>query len=76
MVAVHELREALWVDTPKGEALVKFLVDRGIDSDNEWICVVNDTGEIWSFNNRDIRAVKNYTVGRLCDWSSRPKEEK
>jgi len=61
---IHELREMLWLDTPKGLALAKFLIDRGIDSDNEWVCVLNDSGEIWSFDNSDVRAAKNVTIGR------------
>lgn len=64
---IHELREMLWLDTPKGQALAKFLIDRGVDSDNEWICIVNDTGEIWSFDNSDVRACKNITIGRRSD---------
>lgn len=63
---IHELEQMLWLDTSKGLALAKFLVDRGIDSDNEWVCVVNETGEIWSFDNSEVRAVKNITIGRLA----------
>ena len=48
---IHELRQVIWLETPKGLALAKFLVDRGVDADNEWICIVNETGEIWSFDN-------------------------
>lgn len=57
----------LWLDTPKGQALAKFLIDRGIDSDNEWICIINSTGEIWSFDNSDVRACKNITIGRRTE---------
>lgn len=61
---IHELSQMLWLDTPKGLGLAKFLIDRGIDSDNEWVCVMNETGEIWSFDNSDVRAAKNITIGR------------
>ena len=71
---VHELREMLWLDMPKELALAKFLIDRGIDSDNEWVCVVNDTGEIWSFDNSDVRAAKNITIGRRVDKPAGSKE--
>lgn len=65
---IHELRGVLWMDTPKGLALAKFLVDRGIDSDNEWICIINKTGEIWSFDNSDLLVCKSYTLGRRANW--------
>jgi hypothetical protein len=32
-MAIHELKQVLWLDTPKGVALAKFMIDRGIDSD-------------------------------------------
>jgi len=66
---IHEIAQAIWLDTPKGLALAKFLVDRGIDSDNEWICIINETGEIWSFDNSDVRVTKSLTLGRRCEWN-------
>jgi len=70
---IHELQQHLWLDTPRGMALAKFLVDHGIDGDNEWICIVNETGEIWSFDNSDVRAAKNITIGRRVDEKPLPK---
>lgn len=67
-MAIHEIQQVMWLDTPNGEVLAKFLVDRGVDADNEWICVVNETGEIWSFLNADVRVSKKYTLGRRADW--------
>jgi hypothetical protein len=69
---IHELRAVLWLDTPKGLALAKFLVDRGIDSDNEWVCIINETGEIWSFDNSDVLVTKSYTLGRRAKWDAKP----
>jgi hypothetical protein len=65
---IHEIQQAIWLETPKGLALAKFLVDRGIDSDNEWVCIVNDTGEIWSFDNSGVLVCKSLTLGRRCEW--------
>ena len=67
---IHELKQVLWLDTPKGQALAKFLVDRGIDSDLEWITVINETGEIWSFDNSDVLVSKNLTLNRRCEWQN------
>lgn len=49
--------------TPKGNGYANFLVDRGMEFDNEWI-VFLDNQEIWSFLNREVRLEKNYTYNR------------
>ena len=51
--------------TPKGKALAHFLIDYGIEHDLFWVCFQNETGECWTWNNKDIRADKNITVGRI-----------
>ena len=50
--------------TPEGPALAHFLLDYGPESDLFWTVFVDGTGECWTFNNRDIRACKNVTLGR------------
>ncbi|HJT86085.1 MAG TPA: hypothetical protein VJ697_16520 [Nitrososphaeraceae archaeon] len=52
------------VHTPKGKGYANFLIDRGIEMDNEWI-VFMQTGEIWSFLNKDIRLDNNITYNRI-----------
>ena len=49
--------------TPKGNGYAHFLIDRGIEFNNEWI-VFLDNGEIWSFLNDKVRLHSNYTYGR------------
>ena len=74
---IHEIQQVIWLDTPKGLALAKFLVDRGVDADIEWVTVLNDTGEILSFDNSEVLVCKSYTLGRRTDWSkfeSNPKK--
>ena len=70
---IHELQQVLWADSPKGLALVKFLVCEGIDSDLLWITIINETGECWTFSNEDIRFCKNLTIGRRQDWQEADK---
>lgn len=53
--------------TPKGKGYANFLVDRGMEFDNEWI-VFLENGEIWSFLNNEVRLEKNYTYGRKA-WA-------
>lgn len=58
-----QLSPPIPMNTPKGHGYANFLVDRGMEFDNEWI-VFLDNGEIWSFLNRDVRLDNNITYGR------------
>ena len=51
--------------TPKGKALAHFLIDYGFEHDLYWICFQDETGECWTWNNKDIRAQNNITAGRI-----------
>lgn len=50
--------------TPKGKALAHFLIDYGFEHDLHWVCFQTDTGECWTWNNKDVRAEKNITADR------------
>lgn len=65
---IHEIRQVIWLDTPKGLALAKFMIDRGVDSDLEWVTVLNDTGQILSFDNSEVQVTKSFTLGRRVGW--------
>ncbi|MCX7319241.1 MAG: hypothetical protein NT113_07010 [Hyphomicrobiales bacterium] len=67
MSTIHELSQVLWVDSPKGLGLVKFMICDGVDSDILWVTAIQDTGECWTFSNEDIRFAKNITIGRRVD---------
>lgn len=60
---ILQLNPPVPMTTPKGRGFANFLVDRGMEFNNEWI-VFLDNGEIWSFQNPDVRLPKNYTFGR------------
>lgn len=60
----HEIKQVLWLNTPKGLALAKFLIDRGPDSDLEWVVFQQETSECWTWLNSDVRIVKNITLKR------------
>lgn len=61
-----QLNPPIRMITPKGKGYANFLVDRGMDFDNEWI-VFLDNGEIWSFLNSKVRVDNNFTYGRADD---------
>ena len=49
---------------PEGEGFAHFLIDYGPESDLYWTIFVTDTGEIWTYANKHVRASKNITLGR------------
>lgn len=65
---IHEISQVIWLDTPKGLALAKFVIDRGIDSDLEWVTVLNETGQVLSFDNSEVLVCKSFTLGRRVEW--------
>lgn len=60
---IAEINNLIWLETPKGPAVAKFLIDYGPESDLIWVCFGQD-GEIWSWENSKVRATKNATLGR------------
>jgi hypothetical protein len=64
--------------TPKGEGLAWVMIDYGIEYNLIWVVAIDATGEIWSFANPKVRALKNITQGRIphekTSEKSRPEE--
>ena len=65
---ILQLNPPVPMTTPRGKGYANFLVDRGMEIDNEWI-VFLETGQIWSFLNRDVRLETNITYGRINEQS-------
>lgn len=61
---VYEPRNHLEVDTPKGRATVWLVTEYGSETEKVFTCIIKQSGEIWEFTNRDIKAVNNLTFGR------------
>ena len=60
-----QLNPPLPLSTPKGEGFAHILIDYGPESDLYWTVFITETGEIWTFANREVRAAKNITLGRV-----------
>lgn len=60
-----QLNPPLPMLTPKGEGFAHVLIDYGPESDLYWTVFVTATGEVWTFSNREVRAAKNITLGRM-----------
>ena len=62
-----QLNPPLPMKTPKGEGFAHVLIDYGPESDLYWTVFITETGEIWTFANKLVRASKNIT------WEGRSK---
>jgi len=52
------------VITPKGNGLAHVLIDYGAEFDLLWVTFQDETGECWTFNNKEIRAQTNVSMSR------------
>lgn len=59
-----QLNPPIPMNTPKGEGFAHILLDYGPESDLYWTVLITETGEIWTYANRYVRASKNITLGR------------
>ena len=50
--------------TPKGKAWAHIVIDYGQEHDLLWVCFQDETGECWTWGNRDVRMQENITMGR------------
>jgi len=51
-------------ETPKGPAMAHFLIDYGPEHHLLWVCFQDDSGECWTWSNKDIRLQHNLSMGR------------
>lgn len=58
-----QLNPPLPLTTPKGKAWAIALIDYGPQWDLQWVTFLHDSGECWTFLNKDIRQEDNYTFG-------------
>ena len=58
-----QLEPPIEVDTPKGRGYAEVIIDYGLEADLYFMCVIN-SGEIWVYPAKEIRATKNITAGR------------
>jgi hypothetical protein len=59
-----QLKPEIPVRTPRGNGQAIGWIDYGEEHDIFWIVFLDDTGECWTFDNKEIRAFPNSTMGR------------
>ena len=63
-MSLIQLDPPLVLYTPKGKAICHFLIAYGFEHDLYWVCFQHETGQCWTWNNKDIRIDNNSTAGR------------
>jgi len=64
---IVQINPPLPLDTPKGKSWAHFVIDYGMEHDLLWVCFQTETGECWTWNNKDIKIEKNITYNRMMD---------
>ena len=62
---ILQLNPQLPLRTPRGPAQAIFLIDYSEEADLLFTCIMDETGEIWTFNNKEVRGFENYSIGRI-----------
>jgi hypothetical protein len=53
-----QLNPPIPLNTPKGEGFAHLVIDYGPESDLYWTVLITETGEIWTYANKYVRASK------------------
>lgn len=61
---IYEPTNRLEVTTPKGDGVVWLVLDYGYETDTVYTIIINATGELWQFTNKDVRVKPNITFRR------------
>ena len=62
---IHQLNPTIPLTTPKGDGYAILLLDYSQEHNLIWVVALDESGEIWSFQNPEVRMVKNVTMGRI-----------
>ena len=52
------------IDTTKGKGLAHVLIDNGPEHHLQWVVFLDESRACWTFQNPDIKAQSNETMGR------------
>jgi hypothetical protein len=62
---IQQLQTPLPMITPKGEGLAHFVIDYGVEHNLMFVVFLDENGECWTFDTRNVRMAKNLTLGRV-----------
>ena len=59
-----QLNPPIPIYTHKGKGVAYLVIDYGLDYDLMWTVFLTESKEIWTFSNKEVRAIPNQTFGR------------
>ncbi len=62
---ILQLNPFLPVETPKGKGYAFLVIDYSQEHDLYFTVIIDDTCEIWTFNNKEIRSQENISLNRI-----------
>jgi len=68
---ITQLNPPIPLTTPKGAAWAHLVIDYRQEHDLLWVCFQDDTGECWTWGNREVHIQKNITMGRSFDTNKK-----
>jgi len=63
-VDLLQLNPTIPLDTPKGSGQALLVIDYGPEHHLLWVVAIDETREIWTWANPEVRARVNPTMGR------------
>lgn len=60
-----QLNPPIPMDTSKGAGLAFAVIDYGLEHHLLWVVALDESGEVWSVPNPDVRVQPNWSAGRV-----------
>ncbi len=70
-MTILQLKPTIPLITPKGTGKAILVIDYGEEHHLLWTVLIDETGEIWTFKNPEVKAQNNITMGRINDNKKR-----
>ncbi len=61
---MYEPKNRVEVNTPKGKGVIWLVTDYGHETDTIYTVIIDATGEIWQYTQKDLLVRNNITFGR------------
>lgn len=71
---LHRVDPPIWFNTPDGTGLAHFVRDEGLEHSLYWVIFLEETGQVWTYPNEKVRALRNYTVDRRNPEKPAPRQ--
>jgi hypothetical protein len=62
LTAIHEIQQAMYVETPHGEGMPLFLIDYGPHLNSIWVVANCEDGKVRHYDSNSIRITVNHTL--------------